>query len=347
MRLAITGIRDLDPSDAPIVEMAVSEAIGAGASELIFGGARGSDTVALLAACAAIDERTNLVVVVPGTLQEQPAEAIDAIQACAKEIVELRLPIHRKDSFLKRNVAMLERADGVLAFWDGQPGGTQFTIDAAKKRGLPVQIVPVGRGQERAGSSLGKIDRFPIVVDGSCVGINAEILVVDRYVSLRDGGNPLTYLVHAIKKGTAAEPELGRLGKRVARLILRHFKNIDMVIPIPRRTPNVPNDLGPLVEVIAADLGVEDGTNAVIRRRLPTGGVVKGRRERFGCEEHAKSMAIKFRELIGSPRVVILENVMFTGGTVCGAARLLKRATSCSVVGVVVLLGAGDFLADC
>jgi precorrin-6x reductase len=42
----------------------------------------------------------------------------------------------------KRNVEMLdERPDLVVAFWDGKSGGTKHTIDEARKRGIPVEIV--------------------------------------------------------------------------------------------------------------------------------------------------------------------------------------------------------------
>ena len=42
---------------------------------------------------------------------------------------------------LKRNITIIENADMVLAFWDGKSRGTKFTIDKAKPRGIPVQII--------------------------------------------------------------------------------------------------------------------------------------------------------------------------------------------------------------
>ena len=42
---------------------------------------------------------------------------------------------------LKRNITIIENADMVLAFWDGKSRGTKFTIDKAKQRGIPVQII--------------------------------------------------------------------------------------------------------------------------------------------------------------------------------------------------------------
>lgn len=41
---------------------------------------------------------------------------------------------------LKRNIAIIEYADVVLAFWDGKSHGTKFVIDNCKKLGVPVKI---------------------------------------------------------------------------------------------------------------------------------------------------------------------------------------------------------------
>lgn len=41
---------------------------------------------------------------------------------------------------LKRNISMIERADLVLAFWDGKSRGTKHVIDNCKKRHIPVEI---------------------------------------------------------------------------------------------------------------------------------------------------------------------------------------------------------------
>ncbi len=41
---------------------------------------------------------------------------------------------------LKRNITIIEYADLVLAFWDGQSHGTKFVIDNCKKRNIPVKV---------------------------------------------------------------------------------------------------------------------------------------------------------------------------------------------------------------
>lgn len=41
---------------------------------------------------------------------------------------------------LKRNITIIESADLVLAFWDGQSRGTKFVIYNCRERGVPVKV---------------------------------------------------------------------------------------------------------------------------------------------------------------------------------------------------------------
>ena len=41
---------------------------------------------------------------------------------------------------LKRNITIIEYADAVLAFWDGQSRGTKFVIDNCTKRNIPLKV---------------------------------------------------------------------------------------------------------------------------------------------------------------------------------------------------------------
>lgn len=85
-------------------------------SEIIHGGARGADSYA-------------------------------AIYARALGIPERAYPADwrgkGKRAGILRNLAMLdEKPDLVIAFWDGQSTGTKHTIDEARRRGIPVEVVP-------------------------------------------------------------------------------------------------------------------------------------------------------------------------------------------------------------
>ena len=41
---------------------------------------------------------------------------------------------------LRRNIAIIEYADLVLAFWDGESRGTKYVIDNCNKRNMPVVV---------------------------------------------------------------------------------------------------------------------------------------------------------------------------------------------------------------
>ena len=46
-----------------------------------------------------------------------------------------------KSAGFRRNLEMLDEAEMVVAYWDGQSRGTQHTITEGQKRGLRVEIV--------------------------------------------------------------------------------------------------------------------------------------------------------------------------------------------------------------
>ena len=44
------------------------------------------------------------------------------------------------DALYKRNVAIVEYADIVLAFWDGKSRGTKHIIDKCNEKGVPIRV---------------------------------------------------------------------------------------------------------------------------------------------------------------------------------------------------------------
>ena len=50
-----------------------------------------------------------------------------------------------KSAPLVRDREMVERADYVLAIWDGHSRGTKYTVDYARKLGKPCEIITVSR----------------------------------------------------------------------------------------------------------------------------------------------------------------------------------------------------------
>lgn len=47
---------------------------------------------------------------------------------------------------LKRNITIIEYADVVLAFWDGESRGTKFVIDNCRRTGIPVKVYLANNG---------------------------------------------------------------------------------------------------------------------------------------------------------------------------------------------------------
>lgn len=149
MIVAVSGIRDVGEAWVPVVEEAARRTADLvvqsfGRREMRFGGAIGVDTIALQA--VGLVEGLSRVVYVPFTVGDQPRAARRAIDLWATTVVELELR-RQKRSYLKRNLAMLDGADRLLAFSDGRTtGGTAFTVDQAKRRGHDVGLVHVARG---------------------------------------------------------------------------------------------------------------------------------------------------------------------------------------------------------
>ncbi|WP_217369967.1 hypothetical protein [Nonomuraea antri] len=113
------------------------------------GGAQGIDSLALL--WLASETEASLVVVVPGTLTGQPADARHAVEAVREqerlaELVELRHPHHPSaEAYHSRNRWMVERSRFVIGFPHGDEtsSGTWYTIEHGAGHGLPRLILPV------------------------------------------------------------------------------------------------------------------------------------------------------------------------------------------------------------
>jgi predicted Rossmann fold nucleotide-binding protein DprA/Smf involved in DNA uptake len=144
-RVAISGIRDVSRRDLPVIEDRIAEILSERPDQMLFGGARGTDTVALAAAYAALAgvRPPRLIVIVPKRLRDQPIEAQKCARECADEIIELQASRLSTEAYRRRNKELVSRADVLVAFWDGNSGGTGMTIALAEEAGVPVKIVPL------------------------------------------------------------------------------------------------------------------------------------------------------------------------------------------------------------
>lgn len=107
MKLAIVGSRNCPPID-------IAEHLSEIPELIVSGGAKGADTYAKEFA-----KKHNI------------------------PLLEF-IPDYRnkgRQAPILRNIKIVENADFILAFWDGRSPGTKFTIDYAKKKGVPVKIV--------------------------------------------------------------------------------------------------------------------------------------------------------------------------------------------------------------
>lgn len=62
-----------------------------------------------------------------------------------------------------RNASMLQHAEELLAFWDGESKGTKNAIDGASRKGIPVSITviePIADAEDRNIQSIVKYNRL-------------------------------------------------------------------------------------------------------------------------------------------------------------------------------------------
>jgi hypothetical protein len=122
--------------------------LGPFATDALFylGGAKGIDSLGLLWLAGNTDAR--VVIVVPGTIDQQPAEARQAIARTRDritEIVELKAAELRSAAYHARNRWMVDRSSMTIGFpHSGEPSsGTWQTLNYTSDMGKPRLIVPV------------------------------------------------------------------------------------------------------------------------------------------------------------------------------------------------------------
>ena len=106
MKVAIIGSRSL-------INVEISKYIPDNVTEIISGGAIGIDTL---------------------------AEEVADKRRISKSIIRPEYDKYGKKAPLIRTKEIVERAELVIAFWDGKSRGTKFTIDYAKKLNKEVKI---------------------------------------------------------------------------------------------------------------------------------------------------------------------------------------------------------------
>lgn len=147
-KLAITGHRGLPGDTEQLVDAAIRQEI-ATFSEVV-GLSCIADGADSLFAQAVLDRGGELVVIVPAVqyregLPEGHHQVYDALMARASDVVRLNHVESTSQSHMDASLEMLDRADRLLAVWDGEPargfGGTADIVTAAGDRELPTTVI--------------------------------------------------------------------------------------------------------------------------------------------------------------------------------------------------------------
>ena len=318
--LVVSGNRDLAPEYEPLVTLETLDA-AAMADEIRIGGALGVDTVALKALCG----EENVSVYVPFTLADQPPAARRAIESCAADIRELRLP-HSKRAYLDRNQKMLEGASRLLAFTDGrETGGTAYTINLARRMGIPVSVVQIGEVESAFAGAV-----FP-------ESLPAPVFYYEDYAP----GSKATEFVKLLKRGDAPASAIEWAAGKLQALIEREpeLASAGAIAPLPRRAPGADNDLLPLAEVLGGMAGKDVLDGWLLRAKEPGEGVIRARRMRNTQDQHFDSLRLGYRAKY--KRVILLDNVLMFGGTLGGAMHRVLADSRIEPVGLAILKGSG------
>ncbi|MEU5623067.1 hypothetical protein ACIPH4_07575 [Streptomyces tendae] len=165
--LAVTGHMDLADESVPAVRAALDELLGryrdSGRGKTLVGIsciAKGADSLFAEAVLAA---GGRLVVVVPSrdyrrsTVEPDGAPLFDRLVEAAAEVVVLPYERAGRQAYEAANALLLERADRLVAVWNGEPpggrgGGTADVVLAAREAGIPVDVVWPDGAARRAGS---------------------------------------------------------------------------------------------------------------------------------------------------------------------------------------------------
>lgn len=150
MNIAITGHRGLPRATEELIDTAIRRRLAEHRDGELVGLSCVADGADSIFAQAVLDAGGSLVVIVPaaeyrGGLPAEHHSVYDALLAAAAEVVRLDHQESTSQSHMDASIYLLDRADQLLAVWDGQPargyGGTADVVQAAEGRGLPVTVV--------------------------------------------------------------------------------------------------------------------------------------------------------------------------------------------------------------
>jgi len=334
--LVVSGIRDLAPESIPDVEMGILEHLPF-FDEVRFGGARGVDTVALRAAHDVTEglESPVLIVYAPATLKDLPKEGRTEAERSADRIVELGGHPAHKDSYLKRNLAMLNGASRLLAFWDGGTGGTAFTIREAEKRGIPVTVIAVNSTDAVQPNPMGTEE---LVAKGVWrlrhPAVHMPLYALGKY---RGRGRQAEWRewIKLNKLGEGDQGTFHDVVQGISQAILAvPSLRLEALLPMPRRQLGVPSSLELVCSAVAGNTGQAVAHRVLRRAYEPKDTYIsKGRRRNFG-KDHANSYDVVPD---GHESYLVIDDVVTNGGSMEGARLALRWGGVGKVAGLAIL----------
>ena len=150
MITAITGHRGLPRATEGLIDTAIRHRLAEHRDDELVGMSCIADGADSIFAQAVLDAGGSLVVIVPAAEYRDGLPAghhpvYDALLARAAEVIRLDRHESTSQSHMDASIYMRDRADQLLAVWDGQPargyGGTADVVHAAKQRGAPVAVI--------------------------------------------------------------------------------------------------------------------------------------------------------------------------------------------------------------
>jgi uncharacterized phage-like protein YoqJ len=104
----------------------------------LLGGAIGVDQ---LATEWLLSKKEQVIAVVPFTVREQP-KVVHGTLTKVGQCIDLQLRKSKK-AYIDRNEFMVNRSSTVIAFWNGEKGGTWSTIQFALRQRKQVHVYPI------------------------------------------------------------------------------------------------------------------------------------------------------------------------------------------------------------
>ncbi|MFI0780680.1 hypothetical protein [Streptomyces sp. NPDC021212] len=150
--ISVTGHMDLTDESIPLVRAELDKVLAAYEPSGLVGVsciARGSDSLFAEAVLAA---GGRLVVVIPSQDYRQAkvkpdhAETFDRLLDAADEVLVMPHETANRQAYEGANAVLLERADRLVAVWNGQPptgkgGGTADVVHQAREADIPVDVI--------------------------------------------------------------------------------------------------------------------------------------------------------------------------------------------------------------